>query len=212
MVLADWRRYFAEFMEELRAALPDVELAHNAIWYAGPFDDPFIRRQIDAADFINLERGASDGGLKRGDGKFGFERFLAFVDLVHGRGKAVIMMDYGDSAQQREYGLAAWLLISSGRDLMSSDQLSWTAPRKLWAGYRLDLGPARGPRQAWRDLLRRDFECGLVLLNQPGWQRHTVNLPASYRRIDGQRVSRITLRGAEAAVLLDECATVGPAD
>ena len=88
MVLADWRRYFAEFMEELRAALPDVELAHNAIWYAGPFDDPFIRRQIDAADFINLERGASDGGLKRGDGKFGFERFLAFLLSRDGGGGA----------------------------------------------------------------------------------------------------------------------------
>jgi hypothetical protein len=31
MTLTDWRRYFAEFMEEIRAAFPDVEITHNAI-------------------------------------------------------------------------------------------------------------------------------------------------------------------------------------
>jgi hypothetical protein len=35
MTLADWRRYFAEFMEQLRAALPDVEIARELGGAAG---------------------------------------------------------------------------------------------------------------------------------------------------------------------------------
>ena len=115
MTLDDWRRYFAEFMEEIRQALPDAEIAHNSIWYAGPLDDIFIQRQIDAADYINLERGATDPGLSGGGGKYGRETFFAFVDFVQSRGRSVIMMDYGTAFSERDYGLAAWFLISNGR-------------------------------------------------------------------------------------------------
>ncbi len=205
MTLTDWRRYFAEFMETLRATLPGIEIAHNSIWYAGPIDDRSILRQIDAADFINLERGASDPGLKRGSGEFGFERFLAFIDLVHSRGKAVILMDYGNSLKQREFGLAAWLLINTGRDLISSNQLRWTSPDGFWAGYELNLGKAVGPRESWRGLLRREFDCGLVLLNQPEAPARALAMPAGYRRIDGDAAGSFLLRGGEAAVVLRDC-------
>ena len=39
MTEADWRRYMAEFTEQIRAALPGKEIVHNAIWFAG-HDDP----------------------------------------------------------------------------------------------------------------------------------------------------------------------------
>ncbi len=205
MTLGDWRRYFAEFMEAVREALPGIEIAHNLIWYAGPFDDPSILRQIDAADFINLERGASDPGLKRGNGEFGFERFLAFIDLVHARGKAVILMDYGNSQKHREFGLAAWFLINSGRDLISSNQLRWTSPGSFWPGYELNLGHASGPRVVWRGLLRRDFDCGMVLLNQPGAPARALAMPRGYRRIDQRAAGSFLLGGGEAAVILRGC-------
>jgi hypothetical protein len=206
MTLPDWRGYFADFMEELRRALPDVELAHNSIWYAGPPDDPAIRRQIAAADWINLERGATDRGLRGGGGRFGFDTFLAFIDAVHEQGRAVVLMDYGTTVREREYGLAAWLLVSAGRDLLSSDQLAWTAPGSLWPGYALDLGAAAGPRLRWQGLWRREFRCGLVLLNPPEAPRRRTALGAAYRTLEGARVSGVTLPAASAAVLAADCA------
>lgn len=42
----------------------DAELADNAIWSAAHVDDPFLRRQILAADWTNLEQPAENpGGL-----------------------------------------------------------------------------------------------------------------------------------------------------
>ncbi|MDJ0927267.1 MAG: putative glycoside hydrolase [Gammaproteobacteria bacterium] len=206
MRLDDWRENFAVFMEEIRAAFPDIEIAHNSIWYAGPFDEPAILRQIDAADYINLERGATDPGLTGGDGKWSFDRFLGFIDLVQDRDRAVILMDYGDTPREREFALAAWLLISSGRDLLSSNQLDWTAPVSFWGGYKTDFGPARGTRYEWRGLLRRDFECGYALLNPPDARAISLALPSGQRRIDGQPARGITLAESQAAVISLDCA------
>ena len=205
MTIADWRRYMAEFMEQLRAAVPTAEIAHNAVWYSGPASDPYVRRQVDAADYINLERGATDRGLVYGNGKWGFETFLAFVDFVHSRGRSVIMMDYGTTTADREFGLAGMLLISAGRDLMSSNQLAWTAPDRWWPGYDTDIGESNGLRYAWQGLLRRDFECGMVLANEPGATAKTVTLPAPYTTIEGARVSSVSLQARQAKVLKSEC-------
>lgn len=206
MQLADWQRYFAEFVEQIRRAFPAAELAHNSIWYADDFDNPFIRRQIDAADYVNLERGATDKGLTGGTGEFSFRRFLSFTDMVHQRGRHLIMMDYGTSEKEREFGLASWFLISDGGDLMNSDQLAWTAPGSFWSGYQLNLGKAISERHDWRGLLRRQFECGLVLLNEPGARTVRLAMPGGLRRIDGSIPGQLSLRSREAAVLLKPCA------
>ena len=100
---------------------------------------------------INLERGVNDDGLKGGGGTWGIETFLAFVDHVHARDRAVILMDYGDEPHEREYGLAGWFLVSAGRDFMCSNQLAWTAPgsRSCWItrspgpNPRISSGPTR---------------------------------------------------------------------
>jgi hypothetical protein len=205
MTLTDWRRYFAQFLEEVRAAFPNIEIAHNAIWYAGSPSDPHVRRQIAASDYVNLERGATDSGLTGGTGTFGFETFLAFIDAVHAQGRGVVLMDYGTTTRQREYALAAWFLTSDGIDLMSSDQLSWAAPDRWWPGYGLDLGSALGSRYWFEGLLRRDFDCGTVLLNQPGMARRSVSLASTYRTIDGAAVTGVTLDASSAAVLLRGC-------
>jgi len=205
MTIANWRRYMAEFMEQLRAAVPTAEIAHNAIWYAGSTSDPYVRRQVDAADYINLERGATDHGLVYGSGRWGFETFLAYVDFVHSRGRSVIMMDYGTTTAEREFGLAAMLLANEGRDLISSDQLAWTAPDRWWPGYSTDLGESNGLRFPWQGLLRRDFQCGMVLANEPGATARTVTLPGTYTTIEGARVSSVSLQARQAKVLKSEC-------
>ena len=210
MTLSNWRRYFAEFMEEVRAAFPGIEIAHNAIWYAGSPGDQYIRRQIAASDYFNLERGATDAGLTGGGGTFGFETFLAFVDAVHALGPGVVLMDYGTTVQQREYALVAWFLLSEGTDLMSSDQLNWRAPDTWWIGYDVDLGDDKGKRYSADGVLRRDFACGTVLLNQPGMPRRTIELTSPHRRIDGSQSTSVTLDASSAAILLTDCAKPPP--
>ena len=206
MTRDNWQRYFAEFMEEIRAAFPDKEIAHNAIWYADVTANPYIQRQIDAADWYNLERGATDRGLKGGTGKYGFETFLSFIDFIQNRGHNVILMDYGDTLTKREYGLAAWFLINRGQDMISSNQLRWTAPDSWWKGYELDLGRALGPRQTWQGLLRRDFECGIVLLNQPEMPTRSASLDSELSDLSGNTRSTIILAESEAAILTRACA------
>jgi hypothetical protein len=201
MTLSDWRRYMAEFLEQIRAALPTAEIAHNSIWYAGSTSDPYVRRQIDAADYINLERGVNDNGLVNGSGRFGFETFLAYVDFIHSRNRSVILMNYGTTATEREFALAGTLLTNEGRDLISSNQLSWTAPDQWWSGYDTNLQESQGSRYKWQGLLRRDFQCGIVLANQPGASTVTVTLPATYTTIEGNAVDRLTLQARQARVL-----------
>ena len=76
MTLADWKRYFVEFTEQIREAMPNKEILHNVLWHAGPTSDPLIARQIKAADYIHLERGINDSGLVGGNGNFGVESFF----------------------------------------------------------------------------------------------------------------------------------------
>jgi Hypothetical glycosyl hydrolase family 15 len=71
MTAADWRRYMAEFTEEIRAALPDTEIVHNALWFAG-HEDEAVQRQLRAATHIEIERGMNDPGLVAGGGQFGY--------------------------------------------------------------------------------------------------------------------------------------------
>ncbi|MEQ1529520.1 MAG: putative glycoside hydrolase [Methylococcales bacterium] len=208
MTLNNWQRYFAEYMEAVREAFPGAEIAHNAIWHADTMteENPYITRQIKAADYINLERGGSDAGLVNGGGQWGFQTFLSYIDYVHKQGADVILMDYGSTDTDREYGLATWFLISSGKDLMSSNQLAWTAPTSWWPGYHVNLGQAVGERYEWQGLLRRDFECGFVLLNQPNKPTNSVSLGGGYKNLQGDAIKQIDLHEKLAAVLLKTCA------
>lgn len=205
MTLQDWRRYLAEFMEQIRSAFPDAEIAHNAIWFAGDLDDPHIRRQTGAADYFNFERGASDSGLTGGTGRYGFETFLEFIDEVHAVGTGAILMDKGSTPRALEYGLAAWFLISNGTDMMSSTKIEFSAPDSWWPGFELDLGHAEGPRYSWAGVLRRDFSCGSVLLNQPDAGEVTLSLPEAYRTVEGNSVTQVTLAERSAKILMKEC-------
>ena len=51
-------------MEQLRAELPqDAEIVQNQVYFhAGPAN-PYVRRAIDAATHIEIERGVNDSGI-----------------------------------------------------------------------------------------------------------------------------------------------------
>jgi hypothetical protein len=198
MTEADWQRYMAEFTEEIRAAMPDKEIVHNALWFAG-HDDPSVRRELDAATHIEIERGVNDPGLTGGAGPFGYETLLRHIDWLHSRGKSVILDSYADSHAEVEYELASYFLVSSGGDSVGS---SWrTEPGDWWPGYDVRLGAPRGDRYEWSGLLRRDFENGFVLVNQPGRAPVAVDLGAGSFDPAGQPRAAVTLGPAQGAVV-----------
>lgn len=203
MTLSDWRRYFAEFMEQIRAAFVDAEIVHNVIWYATPADDPFIARQIASADYINLERGATDDGIRGGSGKYGFESFLGFIDRIHAGGRNVILDDDdSDTLAERDYELAAYLLVNDGSDLIGADgDRRRMNPDNFWEGYEIALGSAAGPRFSVGGILRRDFECGVALLNQPDMPTRTVTIGEGFNTLAGIPVRSVVLVARTGAIL-----------
>ena len=211
MTNSAWRSYFADFMEQVRAELPPVEIVHNSLWFLD-WNDPSVQREIRAADWINLERGVNDRGLTGGSGFWSLSRLLQFLDNIHANGKAFILDgEDPDSASDsaREYSVAAYLLASTGRDLVGDTSQT---PASWWTGFDTDLGAAQGARYLWNGLWRRDFAGGMALLNPPGGTALVITLPAAYIRSDGSIVNSLALRTGEGAVLraLPAIASISP--
>jgi hypothetical protein len=162
------------------------------IWFAGD-SDPTIRRELAAADLVNIEHGVDDPGLQGGGGQFGFQTLLAYIDRRHRQGRAVVL---GGS---REYALATYMLINSGRDALSSDFRS--RPGNWWGGWQIALGAPRGPRHSWRGLVRRDFQRGLVIVNPPDAPQRAVRLGRTYADLSGRRRRSVVLPAASGVVL-----------
>ncbi|HME04509.1 MAG TPA: putative glycoside hydrolase [Solirubrobacteraceae bacterium] len=203
-----WRHYMAEFMAEVRSALPGVEIVHNAIWFADEHagtSDPDIRSEISCADIINLERGANDSGLTGGNGPWSLNALFAYVDEVHALGRGVVMDGSASEPQGLEYNLAAYFLISDGSDAVSG---SGQTPQSWWSGWSTDLGEADGPRYESEGLLRRDFSGGMVLLNPPGEPTRTVTLANPMQDGEGRTVTSVTLAGKSAVILKGDPGTV----
>lgn len=194
----DWRRYVTEFLEQIRKAFPGVEIVHNANWWVAPLDDPLHRRQVQAADWLVIEHAFSEGGLTGGDGPLSFRSYLRHVDALHRMGRRVVFDGDGSTPERRELLLAGYLVANDGRDLLSSWERA--EPDDMWRGFRLDLGPAKGPRYRWRGVWRRDFAGGTALLSDPGTSPR--RLPLRGRRISGERVSGVALGDREGAVVL----------
>lgn len=196
-----WASYFADYMAQVRAAFPGAELVHNSLWFLD-WTDPSIQRQIQAADWINLERGVNDPGLTGGSGYWSLNRLFSFIDSVHANGKAVILDGEAwvgsDSDTAREYSVACYLLISTGSDMVGD---SSQTPSHWWNGFTTDLGKAQNTRYSWQNLLRRDFGGGIALVNPPGSPSITVNLPGTFRRVNGSLVTSITLAPTQGAIL-----------
>jgi hypothetical protein len=202
MTLTDWRRYMAEFMEQIsaavRAAHPGIEVVHNAIWFDG-HSDPSIQRALLTADTQNLERGVNDD-FHDGHGQFALSTFFDHIDWLHARGTGVVLDSYADTQDAAEYNLAAYFLVATERDGFRTNYR--TTPGDWWSAYDLDLGKPRGARRTWNGLLRRDFERGYVLVNLPGGAPKTVNLPAGTTGPDGSARAKVTLPAASGRVVV----------
>lgn len=197
MTYTDWKRYVAEFMEQVRKAFPTMEIVHNAIWFASAPQreaDPYVRRELAAADYINLERGTSDGGLTGGSGPFALTRFLEYIDHIHDLGRGVILDNGGKTD---EYALASYFLVSSGSDGVGLPHYS---PAEPFPGAQVDLGNPIGPRESWNGMLRRVYSKGIVLINPPGSSPKQIQAVSFLRRADGTKAAQIRLGPAEGAV------------
>jgi hypothetical protein len=198
---AAWRAYMAEFMAEIRAAFPTAEIVHNALWFAnghaGP-SDPSIRREIESANYILLERGVNDSGITGGNGPWSLNALLGYVDQVHSLGRGVVLDGTAADPQGIEYNLASYFLISTGNDAVSA---KGQTPTNWWPGFDVNLGEATDARHSWGNVLRRDFTGGMALVNPPGSPTQTITLATPMQDSSGNSVSSLTLPAASGAVL-----------
>jgi hypothetical protein len=194
-----WQHYMADFMTDVRAALPGVEIVHNAIWTVGDATAD-LKRQLAAANYIELERGFNDAGIVGGSSKFGWQTLASFIDRRHAAGQAVLLDGNADASAGRLYGLATYLLLNAGNDAIANDAAS--RPDAFWKGFDVNLGPARGARYSVGGVWRRDFAGGVVLVNEPGAPPRTVTVGAGLRDLDGVARTSVTLGPASGAVLL----------
>jgi hypothetical protein len=197
-----WRAYMAQFMSEIRAAFPGAEIVHNAIWFANGdagMGDVSIRREVEAANYVMLERGVNDSGITGGSGPWSLNAMLGFVDAVHSLGRGIVLDGGASDPQGMEYNLAAYFLVSTGNDAVSAQGQT---PANWWPGFEANLGEATDARHSWSNLLRRDFTGGTALVNPPGSPAQTVPLPGPMRTAGGATVTSVTLPAASGVVLL----------
>jgi uncharacterized protein (TIGR03437 family) len=203
MTYAAWRNYVAAFVEQIRAAMPNLQLMENTIWYAGPpgvLDaDPAIQSQIATANTIVLERGVADPGLTGGTGAFSVYAFFNYIDRVHADGKGISLQEYALDAADQQYGLAGYFLVSNGNDSIGDAS---TTPNNWFPGYGVNLGMPLGPRTYNNGIFERSFTGGMVLLGEPGLSSQTVPLGGTFTTLDGTSVSTVTLAGQQGYVLL----------
>jgi len=197
MTLDAWQGYVADFVEQIRAAFPAAELVHNTIWFTPRTSA--VRRAVEAADYVEVERGFSDFNLAGGDGS-GYMSLIDHVDWVHSLGRSVMLEPYDLDASRRLFELASYFLVNDGVDSLASDFEA--NPDNWWPGWEADLGAPLGPRTQSGGVLRRDFERGMVLVNPPGTPPRTVALPGPHVDLEGTPVEAVDLGPAQGAVLL----------
>ncbi len=199
MTDAAWKRYMADFMVEVRDALPGVEIVHNVLWPVGDASAD-VRRELGAADYIELERGFNDDGITGGTSYFGFQTLASYIDRRHAAGQGVILDGYADTPAGRLYGLATYFLVSDGHDALAND--AYTRPDDFWKGYDTQLGDPTGSRYLSDGVWRRDFARGTVLVNEPGAPARTVRVGAGFKDLDGVARQQVRLAPAAGAVLV----------
>ena len=202
MTLEAWRRYMADFVEQVEREVPGI-IVHNALWTADSpgFDDPRVARQLAAADWIQIEHGYNDPGLRGGDGTYSVRNLFAYVDWVHSLGTKVMWLEEdGGTQAKHESNLAAYLLTYAPGDVISTEDWAQIAPGSIWEGYLLDLGAPLGPRTGSDGLFRREFQKGTVLVNEP--DNNTKTVPITGTRIDGSHITQVAIPEGTGVIIL----------
>jgi hypothetical protein len=215
MTYTNWKQYFAEFVTQIRSAMPNVEILHNSIFYSGNSpdgSDPYVQQEIKAANWINRERGVSigiDGTGGTGD-KYSLISFLNFVDTVHSLGAYIDLQEFDFNG---DYPVACYFLISTGKDLLGNNAIGMDAsgkpapgsngaPTNWPANYDVQLGNPLGARYTWNGMYRRDFTNGLVIVNPPGGTQASYSLGSTYKDVSGNTVTSVNLAAKTGIVLL----------
>lgn len=205
MTLDNWRRHMADFVEQIRRYFPDIEILHNSLWFAGGdagAADPNVHRQINAADYIFIEGGVNDSNLKGGTGFWSLRSLLGFVDQVNAYGRKVMIGNLGGSNPNPatvEYAVACYYLVSNGNDYIGDK--SAVSPDTWYPVLDTNLGQPLGGRFLWNNLLRRNYQGGFVLVNEPHSAGVTIKLPSPMGRADGTQVTSVALSAGQGAVL-----------
>lgn len=218
MTTANWTKYVAEFVEQVRsqvkATYPDTEITHNIGQWWFSKTDASHARIVKAADRVQLERGFNDGGLVGGTGKFGFETYMSHVDWLHSNtaGSSAAFLPYNLDRTSAEFELAAYFMVTNGKDRMVFQDTYKTNPDDWWHAWETDLGLPEGERYLWNGVFRRDYSKGSVLLNQPGATSKTLSIGSGFKNLDGAEVSSVILGARQGAVLLKTSSAPVPAD
>ena len=164
---AAWRRAIAKFTRQIRRSLRRTEIAHNVIWFAPGAKGKWGRMQTRSANVITLERGVNDAGLTGGDGQFSLRNFLRFSRLgPPPQGQRPVATRTPTPSRG---ATTAWPATSWSTPAATSSRVRAPATRPTGGrGYQVRLGAPRGKRYRWRGFLRRDFQRGMVLMNEPG--------------------------------------------
>lgn len=79
-----WRPHLISYVQTIRKAFPSIPIVHNPVWWE---TDP---AQIQAADYINIERGFGDSNFKPSD----FIKLSQAIEGIHKQGRKVIVEEY----------------------------------------------------------------------------------------------------------------------
>ncbi len=162
MTLDNWCKYMAQLLEAIRAAIPNAEIVHNALFWSD-YSNQYVKRQAAACDYYCLERGWNDTNMDA----TALLGQLDFVDTIYEDygTRAVYLADAeATTLQTATFGLACSLLASKGQE-MHGTGYQWT-PDNWNTMYDTDFGDALGPRyQTGATTWQRDFTTGTVTAN-----------------------------------------------
>ncbi len=209
MTLDHWRKYVTIFVEQIRAAFPNAEIIHNGFYWQNR-TNPWVKREIAAANFLELERGFNDDGLtgQPATKRFALRRLLAYIAWLHQRRKSVILEPHFNRptmsgqtpteavmAARREQEIAGYYMIWARRDSIVADFQSdppRTGGTNNWSPmWETDMGSPKGSRFMWscgacgNGVMRRNFDNGIVLYNMPQQPAHgPINFGHNYYRFN----------------------------
>lgn len=114
LITSKWAEKMVEFVEKIRGVswidTPLPKIVHNSIWFSTAPQN-LIDRQIQAADYINIERGFGDSNLNNST----FGQLLLYIDHVHSLNRNIIQMEY--TKDNLQFKIACFLLNYKKGDL-----------------------------------------------------------------------------------------------